>query len=719
MMETMTERSPMPETHSAPAPHVVITGVGGYGRLHLENARRLAEAGRLVIVALVDPAVAAQRGSDAGTPIYADLEAALARHRADIVIVATPLDTHERLAEIAMRAGADVLLEKPPVPTMAAFERLLTVQRETRRAVQVGFQSLGSAAIPALKDDSLDLGPTERVSATGLWSRKKSYWARARWAGRRTLDGHAVVDGVATNPLAHAVATALRIAGYDTAESVARVETELYRANAIEADDTSVIRISGPDRPTVTCALTLCAPPELHDEPDRGATVTVLGERASATFSYTTDVVTIGSGQRPSDGNGQRPSDGTEQRSSGDRAQRTFDRADLLENLIEHRRSGAELIVPLASTGAFMRVVEAVRRAPEPTKIDPRQVTWHGEEGDEYPIVDRIVESVRAASAAGVTFSEQGVPWAMRGVDRVIATAEVESALVAEEVDGGGTIEFSSPHPYLHPVRTLGGVTVTATHPADHDWHTGVGFTVQDADGINFWGGRTYVRDSGYETLDDHGRIEVLRTRQLDSDSSSGGVGHDLVWRGPDGQPVLEERRSIRWRPIAFGDDRRAWALDVDVHLKPASATSEVSLGSPGSKGRANAGYGGFFWRFPDCSDVSVFTADARGEDDVNGSVAGWLAFSAHFMAGPEHNGRASIVLAPGDETTAGDPWFVRVRDYPGIGSAVAWDARTPVPAEGLTRAYRAAVVDGEISPDDADELAAVLRQARVEENRS
>ncbi|GAB3794283.1 hypothetical protein GCM10028798_00500 [Humibacter antri] len=710
----------MTDTHTAPVPHVVITGVGGYGRLHLANARRLADAGRLAIVALVDPAVATKRDRDAGIPIYSDLDAALARHRADIVIVATPLDTHERLAEIAMRAGADVLLEKPPVPTMAAFERLLTVQRETRRAVQVGFQSLGSAAIAALKDDSLGLGPTERVSATGLWSRKKSYWARARWAGRRTLDGHAVVDGVATNPLAHAVATALRIAGYDTAESVGRVETELYRANAIEADDTSVIRITGEGRPTVTCALTLCAPPELHDEPDQAATVTVLGEVASATFSYTTDVVTIAHAQRPSDGNGQRPSDPN--------AQRTFDRADLLENLIEHRRSGAELIVPLASTGAFMRVVEAVRRAPEPTRIDPRQVTWHGDQGDEYPLVDRIVESVRAASAAGVTFSEQGVPWAMRGVDRVISAAEVDGTLVAEEVDGGGTIEFSSPHPYLHPVRTLGGITVTATHPADHDWHTGIGFTVQDAAGVNFWGGRTYVRDSGYETLDDHGRIEVLRTRQPDGASaaaSSGGVEHELVWRGPDGEAVLTERRSIRWRPIVFGDDRRAWALDVDVRLMPprlgeagaataagASASAEVSLGSPGSKGRAGAGYGGFFWRFPDCADVNVFTADAHGEDDVNGSVAGWLAFSAHFMAGPEHNGQASIVLAAGDETTAGDPWFVRVRDYPGIGSAVAWDSRTAVPADGLTRRYRAAVADGTVSAGEADELAGHLGSA-------
>jgi hypothetical protein len=68
-------------------------------------------------------------------------------------------------------------------------------------------------------------------------------------------------------------------------------------------------------------------------------------------------------------------------------------------------------------------------------------------------------------------------------------------------------------------------------------------------------------------------------------------------------------------------------------------------------------------------------------------------------------------VLTGGDETTAGDPWFVRVKDYPGIGSAIAWDARTPVPAHGLSRRYRAAVVDGTVSTIEADELAAALRR--------
>ena len=44
-----------------------------------------------------------------------------------------------------MRAGADVLLEKPPVPTMAEFDHLLALCAETGRSCQIGFQSLGSA----------------------------------------------------------------------------------------------------------------------------------------------------------------------------------------------------------------------------------------------------------------------------------------------------------------------------------------------------------------------------------------------------------------------------------------------------------------------------------------------------------------------------------------------------------------------------------------------
>ena len=68
------------------------------------------------------------------------------------------------------------------------------------------------------------------VGAVGLWARDAAYWKRSRWAGRRELDGVAVVDGVVTNPLAHATATALAIAGATGARDVTQVTTDLYRA---------------------------------------------------------------------------------------------------------------------------------------------------------------------------------------------------------------------------------------------------------------------------------------------------------------------------------------------------------------------------------------------------------------------------------------------------------------------------------------------------------
>src|SRR6185312_12751759 len=60
--------------------------------------------------------------------------------------------------------------EKPPVASLDDFTSLLQVQQETGRAVQVGFQSLGSRALEILTEDALGIGDLVRVSAVGPWS---------------------------------------------------------------------------------------------------------------------------------------------------------------------------------------------------------------------------------------------------------------------------------------------------------------------------------------------------------------------------------------------------------------------------------------------------------------------------------------------------------------------------------------------------------------------
>src|SRR5690606_33848945 len=224
---------------------VAVVGAMGFGAFHLRALQDLTAAA--VLTAVVDPRPAAGEVLEmlGRAPQYASLTDLLAEQRPDIVVIASPIPTHAPLAEEAMRAGCHLLLEKPPTASLAEYESLIAVAQETGRVVQVGFQADGSSAYDAISAAVAagEIGEVRGVGAVGTWVRATSYFARAPWAGRRRLDSVDVVDGVVTNPLAHAVQAALRLAGARRAEDVAAVEAELFRANDIEADDTSSIRV--------------------------------------------------------------------------------------------------------------------------------------------------------------------------------------------------------------------------------------------------------------------------------------------------------------------------------------------------------------------------------------------------------------------------------------------------------------------------------------------
>jgi len=654
---------------------LVLVGVGGFGRVHAERIAGHQARGLVELVAAVDPVRDAPPAAIAGTPLFPDLPEALAAlGPVDVVVVAAPIGEHARLAETALTAGADVLLEKPPVATLADFNRLLGVEQRTGRMVQVGFQSLGSPAAAGLAADAYGLGPVLEVSATGTWSRSLGYWSRSPWAGHRSLDGRPVVDGVVTNPLAHAVATALAVAGCHRREDVTAVDTDLYRANAIDSDDTSVVRVRTTGGLTVTCAFTLCAPGE------EVPLVHVQGARGSARYAYTEDRLDL--------------------EVEGRSWSVTAPREDLLLDLVRARRRGTPLLVPLARTGAFMRVLDAVAAVDEPVRVDPRAVTWSGEGPERRPVVADVGRWVARAAEAGATFTELGAPWTHRGRDTVTARGTVGRAEVVTYRDGAGTIPTSTPRPYLHPVRTTGGVVVTATHPADHDWHTGAGVAIPDVNGTNFWGGGTYRPGAGYQLLDDHGLVTGGPVVE-----EPAGFSQQLEWVGRSGVRELVEQRRVRWSAVAA--DR--WLLDLTTTLR---SDHEVTLHSPGSKGRTGGGYGGFFWRLPACRDVQVSTATASGEESVHGSVAPWLAWSAEFAAGPGTAGPATLVVLSADAVRHGEPWFVRLADYPGFGSALAWDRPLVLPpGTPLQRRYRILVADGRLDADAVTAAVAGLEQ--------
>lgn len=683
---------------------VVLIGLDGFGRQHLLNLARLAELGKVRLIAGVS-------FSDPGPEVRGDIpvfetfaQARAAGHDPDIVIVSTPINTHSELAIEALRSGADVLLEKPPTATLEQFTQLQAVAEEVGGRVQVGFQSLGSHALPAISDllsgtqgEPGLIGRLRAVGASGLWVRSLSYYQRSPWAGRREMDGVPVVDGVVTNPLAHAVKTALHIAGAKTLEDVASLHTELHHAHDIEADDTSIVALRTRAGIPVTAALTLCAAQQ------QDPWITISGTEGEAIFYYTRDELVV----RP---NAQRPG-------YAEIAPQTyqFDRTNLLENLIDVQLGARDddgapvtLLSPLRDQGAFMQVLEAVRTGDAPAGIDPEHVEWLGDGQEAHPVVAHIEDYLaRAIKAAPSSLSSLGAPWAAEpaGAGELSVVHGEQRSTVATLRTGADISPTDSPRPFLDQVRTLGGVVVSDQQPLDHTWHLGVGVALQDVNGTNFWGGRTYTREAGrYIWREDHGRIETADQQLLETAAGTQ-LTSQLVWIDPAGTALLHEQREVT---VTGGPDAGAWRMDFSTTLRN-PAELDVALGSPGSNGRVKGGYGGFFWRLPALGAAELFTAEASGEDAVHGSLTDWLAVSAEFLPLPSRaggTGEATLVFLREDSNP--DPWFVRHASYPGVGMSLAWDAAvTLTPAEQLTRQVRVLILDGRL---DAEQVARHVR---------
>ncbi|MFF9812963.1 Gfo/Idh/MocA family protein [Streptomyces sp. NPDC014006] len=384
---------------TAPVP-VVLAGARGHGRWHLDNIRRLQDRGlvRLVGICELTPLTPREIPDGLGAPEQsADFGALLDATAARIAVICTPIPTHTDLALTAAERGVHLLLEKPPAPSYAQYRRMADGVARAGVACQVGFQSLGSHALPAIRDMLADgvIGEVEGVGGAGAWARAEAYFRRAPWAGRRRLDGTDVVDGVLTNPLAHAVATALALDGSVRAEDVTGIETELLRANAIESDDTSCVRITTARGRRVVVAATLCA--EQPDEPY----VLVHGSRGRITFWYKQDRVLL-----------QRAGHGPEEFEYG--------RTDLLANLVEHLTHGAGLLVPPDATGAFMKVVERIRLAPDPAPLPAG--AWHLLPEEGRRVVRGVDGLVAAAADTLALYSELGAPWAPSALPREVST---------------------------------------------------------------------------------------------------------------------------------------------------------------------------------------------------------------------------------------------------------------------------------------------------------
>jgi predicted dehydrogenase len=165
---------------------VAIVGCGNISRRHAESYA--AAPTELVGVADIVPDKAVELAGKYGSTPYNSATELLAATSPDLVSVTTPPGSHAALAIEILAAGKSVLLEKPPVLSLAEMDAVAEAEGASAGSVYVVFQhrhgSGGLRAASLLADGAL--GKPQVAVCETLWFRPVSYFDpewRGTWVG--------------------------------------------------------------------------------------------------------------------------------------------------------------------------------------------------------------------------------------------------------------------------------------------------------------------------------------------------------------------------------------------------------------------------------------------------------------------------------------------------------------------------------------------------------
>lgn len=150
---------------------VALIGTGWYGKSDLF---RLIQVAPVNVVALCDPdrqllneagAMVAQRQKSGAVPkLYGDYRKLLAENELDIVLIGTPDHWHALQTIDALKAGANVYVQKPISVDVLEGEAMVAAARKYGKVVQVGTQRKSTPHLIDAKKNIVDAGLLGKVS---------------------------------------------------------------------------------------------------------------------------------------------------------------------------------------------------------------------------------------------------------------------------------------------------------------------------------------------------------------------------------------------------------------------------------------------------------------------------------------------------------------------------------------------------------------------------
>ena len=383
---------------------ICLVGVSHFARDHYNSIRqmereKLAELSCVVVRHPERYPEDVQKYRGEGVKVYYSYEDMLKSEqgRVDLVCLPTAIPDHSHQTIQALEAGYDVLVEKPPAPTIQELDAMIEAEESNPGFCAVGFQNQSKNTVRELKRQIClgRLGRIRSVRVRAAWIRTDSYYSRNEWAGQFEIDGRYVLDGPTGNALAHYLFNALYWceATWGKAAMPAEVTAEIYKAHPIQGEDTAGLRVITEGGAEIYYLVTLAAEQECdpitYIEGDRGAAEWKMGANAVI--------------WQDESGRGEViPNDG---RSEHD---------EVFRNTVKYLRGQAEeLNCPLRMTRPYVLALNGAYESSGGSKPVPiRYVRRYEEGGETHTELKGINSAINECFRRHALYSEIGLEWA-------------------------------------------------------------------------------------------------------------------------------------------------------------------------------------------------------------------------------------------------------------------------------------------------------------------
>lgn len=147
---------------------VAIIGFGAIGQRHAKSAVACPD---ITLLCLVDPAPNAQVGAAVyNVPLYPSVQEMLALESPDAAIICAPNRQHVIIGQELLRAGINVLVEKPVSTTIVGGKDLIETARRCGKQLLVGHHRRFNPFVTAAKNALTDGVVGRPIAVCGIWA---------------------------------------------------------------------------------------------------------------------------------------------------------------------------------------------------------------------------------------------------------------------------------------------------------------------------------------------------------------------------------------------------------------------------------------------------------------------------------------------------------------------------------------------------------------------